>query len=424
MPAHKLRRPGFRGNFAWNFAGTSLYNLAQWALIVALTHISSPRDVGTFSLMLATAAPVFLTIGMNLRTVQATDVAGAFRLEDHLGLRLILNSISILATILIGLALGLRDQDVLALGAVGLAKSVETVSQSYYGYFQLHERLDLVSRSLIARSILGPLIFILGYTLTDSLIGAALGLATGWGIVQLTLDRRNAQALHTQYSGRPISSPFPIHRATMRNLVKLAAPLGIDAGLSSLAINAPRYIVQVVLGASQLALYATLAYLAQAISMITSAMAAVIVPRLALHHHHGERRKFVRLLGGLVSFGLAVAAACLVGALILGRPLLELILDPDYVRMDILLPLMVGAGATTLQRSLCKALEAAQRFGSYVRVDLVTTLGIIVSGIPLTYFAGVPGAAWSLTVGFSAGCVVVAFSLADIIRNFPERTTS
>ncbi len=413
------RPPSVRRNFAWNSVGNALYNLAQWVLVLGLSHLTDPAGVGRFSLALAISAPVFLTVGMNLRTAQATDVAQRWTLGDYLVLRHLLNVVAVLVTLGVGTLLGQRGEGLLVLLTLGIAKCVEAVSQTYYGFFQQHERLDLVSRSLLARSITGPLLFLGAEVATGSLVAAGAGLALGWLVPQLVLDRPNVVRLHRDVLGSAPPPLRPVDRPAVWSLARVSAPLGVDAGISSLAINVPRYAVQVVLGAASLGVYAALSYLAQVVSMVTSSMAAVLVPRLARAHHEGRRRAFVRLLGRLTLFGTGVTAVAVLGSLLLGGPFLRLVFPDGYDRPDLLLALLVGAGATTLQRTLCKGIEAARRFRAYVVVDAVTTAAVAACAVPMVSAWGLVGAAWSLTAGFVVGCVAVGVVLLDIVRTMP-----
>lgn len=415
-----MKRLSIRRNFAWNFVGNTLYNLGQWLLAVALAHLADPTVVGQFSLSLAVSAPVFLTVGMNLRNSQATDAARRFTIPEYLALRHLLNPIAIVTSVAIGYLLGMRGAALWVILAISLAKAVEALSQTYYGYFQQRHRLDLVSRSMIWRSVSGPALFLCAFLASDDLAVAALGLGAGWTLVQVLHDRPYVRRQYQVESGRTSLSPFPIRWRRLAALARRSAPLGVDAGVSSLAANIPRYAVQSVLGSGQLGVFASIAYLSQTVSMITSSMQAVILPRLAVLHHEGKRRGFVRLLIQLALFGLAVTTTCVLGALLLGRQVLELLLPTEYVRPDLLVALMVGAGANTLQRSLCKGIEAAQRFHTYVVVDVITALAVAAFAWPLAIRWGLSGVAWSLAAGLVVGCLAAAVVLTNVIRAMPH----
>lgn len=416
-------RLSLRRNVLWNLGGVGIYNFSQWLLLLVLARLADAESVGVFSLMLAVSAPIFLTVGMNLRTVQATDAPRRWRLDEYLFLRQILNAVAVIVTMIVGFALGMRDWTLAALAVVSLSKGVQASGQVFYGYFQLRERLDLVSRSMLARSVVGPSLFLLGFWLTHKLAIAAFGLTLGWSAAQLLLDQRNARHL-ARDEGRPLHGIRAVRRDEVKALARKAAPLGLDQGVSSLSINIPRYLIKYVVGTAHLGVYASQAYLAQVISMATGAMSSVFVPRMAVYYHQGRRRAFIRMLLWLVFFGFAVLATAVVFAIFLGDPFIRFTLGKDYINRPLLIALMAGAGTTSLQRSLCKAMEASHSFGNYLLVDCITAGSIFAAAIPLIKLYGVVGGALSIVIGFTVGSVAVLIAMIGVMRRMPPAMDS
>ena len=409
-----------RRQFAWNFAGNGLYNFSQWLLLVILARAAGPEEVGRFTLLLAITAPVFVTVGLNLRVVVATDAAGRWRMNDYFALQPIANAGSAALSIAVGALLGLHGETLLALSVLTLAKATESRSQVYYGYFQRHRRFDLLAVSLFARALLGPVGFLTGILAGGGLVAACAGLAVGWLLCQLLLDSPNSRRIAAA-GGTPIRDPAGTSPARLWALARVASPLGIDKGISSLAVNVPRYSVQSTLGAASLGVYGGLAYLAQAISMLTSSVSTLLVSPLAEYHHRGQVRAFRRVLTKLLLFCLVILLVAPLGAWLVGEPFLAATLGREYADRGLLVVLMVAAGVTNIQRSLCKALEAAHRFKTYVLVDAVTTATIAACAVPFVRWWGLEGAAWALTAGFATGSVLVAFVIAQILREMRSR---
>lgn len=408
-----------RKGFVWNLGGVSLYNFSLWLLLLVLARLADPKTVGTFSLILAIAGPIFLTVGMNLRIVLATDAPRRWRLEEYLLLRQILNAAAIGLTIIAGLVLGIHGWALVAVAVVSIAKSLEAGSQVFYGYFQLRERLDLVSHSLWMRAVLGPVLFLFGFWATDKLAIAALGLVVGWGAAQLLLDQRNARKLARE-EGRPLQSLRAASRDQVKALARKAAPLGVDQGVASLSSNIPRYLIQAFVGTAHLGVYASQAYLGQVISMMNTALGAVFTQRMAMNYHHGQRRAFVRRVLQLVIFGVLVLAAGLTFGAIFGKEFIRLTLGAAYVNQPLLLALMAGAGVTTIKNNLACALTASQAFGSYLLVDSITTGGILLSAIPLIKVQGLIGAPYSIIIGSALGSIAVLVALVGVMRRMPR----
>lgn len=407
-----------RRSLAWNLVGNSLYSLSQWLLLVVLARVASPVEVGRFALLLAISAPAFLSLGMNLRLVQATDADRRWSLGEYLLLRHVLNVVASLA--MIGLACTQQDRGFI-LAAVGLAgaKSAESLSQTYYGYFQLRERHDFVAQSMIARSVAGPFAFWGGYVVFGNLMSACLGLMVGWLLVQRALDRPRVMRL-VDAAGDDRPRLLPVDRTRLRALGRHAFPLGLDQGVTSLTVNTPRYFVQATLGSAALGLYSTLGYLAQVVSMITTSLGLVVVPRLARHKRDARRAAFTRLLLLSTFFSVLVSMTALVLAALAGGSVIGVVLGPEYVDQQLLLVLLLGASMVTVQRSLGRGLVGAQRFKTFLAIDLLTLAATALAALILVPSHGAIGAAWSAVVGNAVGALACLIPVSAVIRSMPR----
>jgi O-antigen/teichoic acid export membrane protein len=409
-----VRTLSLRRNFAWSLAGNFTYNMVQWVLVVVLARLGTKEMVGQFALAQALSAPVFLTVGLNLRVVRATDVRRRWSTGQYRQLRLALNAVSIVVALGIGLAFGLSQNALLVLLMICLGKSAEATSQTLYGFFQLRDRLDLVSRSLLLRALLGSVGFVVALVITDGLVEACAAMAAGWTLTYLLHDVRHEAALLR--TDDPPARRTEDPPGTLWSLARKAAPLGVDAGVGSLATNTPRYAVQHLLGTGQLGAFAALAYLAQVVAMITGALADSVIGRLAREADRRDHRAFVRTLGILVAFGAAVSTVAGLLALVLGGPVIRALLGAEYVNQPVLVLLMAGAGLVTLQRCLGRGLQAAHRFTGVLAVDVLTLAGTVAAAVVLIPAFGLRGAAATLGLGFGVGCLLAVVLLVGVVR--------
>ena len=125
-------------NFAWTTAGNSIGAAAQWGVIVLLARLGNPAIVGQYALGLAIASPAFVFAGLNLRTVQATDVRGDFDFGDYLTLRLLGMACAFVAVVGILGWSGFRTETTVVILAVALTKAFESLSDVCYGRHQQH----------------------------------------------------------------------------------------------------------------------------------------------------------------------------------------------------------------------------------------------------------------------------------------------
>ena len=182
-----------RANFSWTLIGNLVYAGCQWGLLVLMTKLGSPEMVGRFSLALAVTAPIILFCNLNLRAIQATDAAGAYRFGDYLGLRLVTCGLALAATVT--LASSYRADVGWTILAVGVVKLIESLSDILFGLLQQHERMDRIGISLIAKGGMSLLALGAALWLTRDLLGGLLrGGCLGRGAGPLRSSQRATRA--------------------------------------------------------------------------------------------------------------------------------------------------------------------------------------------------------------------------------------
>lgn len=416
LPAESDRSQSMSRAFLWNFVGVLLYNLGQGVILVGIARALSVEAVGQYALALAIAAPVYLTIGLNLRLARATDAHDSWPWPAYIRLRSLLNMFSFTVTLILGILFQLGAEGLLVVGLVAVSKGFEASSQLVYGHCQLAERMDLVARSLILRGVGGAGLLLAVLTLTQSLPTAIAAQTVAWAVIYLVNDRPLGHRLQSQATPRK-------QRATsgqVWSLLRVATPLGVDAGVSSFAISVPRFVVHMTLGSGALGLYAPLAYLAQLVSLTTGALGDVVISRLSRFHVSNQRRAFWKTMTVVIIFGWVVTAGAVGGAALLGEPLLRWALGPEYANQDVLLVLLIGAGFMTFEQTLARALYAARRYKAVAWVNFCILVASISLAIALIPSWGLVGAAATQGAAFALGTLLTA---AYILRPQTKKVT-
>jgi O-antigen/teichoic acid export membrane protein len=363
-----------RANCLWTVLGNVVYAGCQGGMLVVLAKIGSSRMVGQFALGLAVATPVIMFANLQLRGVQATDARGQYRFGDYLGLRLISTALAFVVISGIALLSRYRWDTTLVVVAVGLAKTVESVSDVIYGLLQQHERMDRIAKSVMLKGLLSLAALSAATALTDSVLWGAVGLVVAWGLVLLCYDIPSGALVLTPMPGGDSTAPVRGRQAFVRpqwqlrrlaGLAWLALPLGCVMLLISLQPNIPRYFIEQH-GERALGIFAAIAYLQVAATTVVNALGQAASPRLSKYYTTGDTRAYRTLLFKLVGCGVLVGVAGVVLALVAGREVLSLLFRPEYARQDVLVLLMVGTGIANLASFLWYGMMAAR----YFRVQL------------------------------------------------------
>ena len=395
-----------RTNFSWTLIGNVVLAACQWGMLIFLARRGTQRMVGHFALGLAITAPIALFSSLQLRTLQATDVGDDHSFGQYLGLRFVTNGLAILAMSVVVLVAGYQNATALTILAIGLSKLIDQVADIFHSLLQKHERMDKIGVSMILRGVatLGALAG--GVFLGGGLVWGTLGMVGSSLGVLLLYD---VPTVRRWSGGRSLVPRFD--GKELVRLARLAFPLGVVTLLTSLIPNLPRYFVEHHQGAAALGVFAALGYLMLAGVQVMAALSQSASPQLARHHFEGRAVEFRRLLGKLVGIGLAVGAAGILVALVLGRPLLMVLYGPDYsMHYKAFRWVMAAAAASYLSSVLNQSMVAARQLRIQVIIYASTVLATALASAWLVPRGGLTGACQALAVSALVqvcGCVLV-----------------
>jgi O-antigen/teichoic acid export membrane protein len=318
-------------------------------MITVLAKLGPVGGVGEFALGLAIASPVIMFTNLQLRSVQAIDVRNEYQFADYLGLRLVTTTLAF--TIIVGVALwgGYSWERAWVIMVIGIAKSLESMSDIIYGLFQRYERLDKIAISMIIRGSVSLLAVAVAMYLTKRVLWAVVALALVYGAVLVAYDTRNGTTILQSVSkaGAPIVGAILLPRAwrprVLVKLTRLALPLGVVMLLISLNINIPRYFIEHYFGERGLGYFAAITSLTMVGNTFIFALGQSASPRLA-QYYTGDLVAFTRLLLRLLGIAAMVGLIGIVASLLFGREMLAIFYKPDYASyVDVFIWQMVAA---------------------------------------------------------------------------------
>ena len=399
-----------KGNLAWTLAGNLIYAGSQWGCLVVLSRLGNPAMVGQFALGLAICSPVILMSQLQLRSLQATDASHAeYRPGDYLALRLITTGLALLAIVGLIISTGYRGETALVILFVGAAKACDSLSDVYYGHLQQYEDMPRIARSMMMRGIL--LVCVLGVVvwITHRAAWGALAWAFAWAVILVVYDSRPAGHASTALVWDWVA---------MWRLAVMAFPLGVVMMFLSLDTNIPRYVIAHNLGEGALGLYAAVASLQAAGTVLVNAMGQTFSPRLALYYFLRDYRSF-RLLSWRFSAIALVPGIGLIGvALVTGDAVPRILFGQAFGRQGGVFLWLSLAMAIWLMTSVLGFVATAIRrirFQPYaLALVAATTWGTCAFAVPRY---GILGGAIAAATSATVGCLLF---LAGILA--PQRS--
>jgi len=403
--------PSLRRNFVFSFVGNVVFGASLWGILIVLTKLGSPADVGRYALASAIATPVLVFANLQLRSLLIADTAGDHPFSEYLGVRLVLLPLGMLVLAVLAF-LGYDDAQVAAILLFGLARMVEGISDLFHGLAQQRERLDLVAGSLVIKGMSGLLLFATLFALTRNLTWSLLGLSLGWSVALAVFDIPRCRRLLA-----PGESMIPRWRPiAWRRVVWTALPLGLAMLLIQMRLTIPRTLLEKAHGETQLGIFAAISYLVLVGNTVVMALSQSGIARLARAWADRDAALFAATVRKLVAVGAALGSAGVLVALAAGRPLLTLVYDRQYAQHQDLFLVVMCAGGILYVGSLLGAPATAMRaFRVQLWIHAANAGLLVVAGMSLIPRFGMMGAAWTTLVGSiwvtGAYAVVVAMKI-------------
>lgn len=391
-------------NFSWTLAGNLVYAACQWGYLVLLAHYTRPEVVGRFALGLAIAAPVFMFCNLNLRAVQATDAENHHTLHDFIGLRLITSIVALFIILVVLGVAGYTFEVSMVVVVIAVMKFVESLIGVLYGFFQKHEQMGTIARSMMLRGLVSVALFGVSLLLFGELLPALSVVVGVWILCLYAYDLPQTRKLVSHTTGRPFDSRgsgFRLNLRTIYMIFFMSLPLGFVMLFNSLNTNIPKYFVESVLGEYELGIYAALAYVMVAGVTVIAALGQAAVPRLAKLYVQRERRKFVALVCRLCALSSGIGLAAFILALMAGDKLLKLAYGASFAEAQPLLVMLMFASIFCfLSSMLGYVVTSARMFNQQVPIALISVVTCIILSYLLVGSFGLEGAAITVLTVF------------------------
>ncbi|MBI4876626.1 MAG: lipopolysaccharide biosynthesis protein [Acidobacteria bacterium] len=398
MPPCRPAAPvSLRSNFAWTFAGNAFYAAGQWAILSLAAKLGGREMLGQYALAVAVTTPVVMLSHLNLRAVLATDMDQRHPFGDYLAVRLATTALGLGAIAAIAWAAGYRGPLAAVILATGAAQSVENVSDIYYGAMQRRERMDRIARSMMARGAVSLAAFGAALWATGNLVAAVAALGLGRTAVLAVYDQpRGSAGERLSRSGWP----------TGWTIARTALPLGVVLMLVSLNTNLPRYAIERTLGTLELGAFAAAASFVTVGSTMVNAIGQAATPRLARYASEHDPKRFLRLSFQLAGLALALGAAGVLAAALLGKLVLSLVYRPEYATYSgVLVAALAAAGLGYVAATFGYAITAARAFNAQAPLFCAVAASCGLAAWILVPRFGLYGAVMALA---AASCVQIA----------------
>jgi len=384
-----------RSGFTWLLTGNVLYSACQLGIAAVLARLGSIEQVGQYALGMAVAAPILMLGDFQLRALIASDLKEKFSFGQYLTFRFVFIGLALLVVAATALLTRNDGETARVIVIVGIAQTIEFISDTYYGLMQRNERLDRMSRSLLVKGPLGLGLLAAGIVITHSVFYAVLGLAVARLLVLLTWDMR------LSFMGRAVPVEWGCPWPRLMALLQLAVPLGLVSMLASVNSNIPRYFLEAYKGHTALGIFSPIASLLTAGALIVSSMGQAAFVPVAQAYEAADIDRYRRFVVRALALACGLGIVGIVASAVVGREILALLFGTAYGDQSRLLVWLACAGAISFAVSGLGYIMTAARFlNPQVPLLAASCVAAVGGSIWLIPRYGLDGAAW--VVGLSA----------------------
>ena len=400
-------------NFTWTVAGRGLYAAVQWLIVVVIAQLGGSSEVGLLALALAIVNPVMIFSQLSLRVLKATDGTEHHPAADYFSLRLIATLLAGLVCVTVALVAEFNSTTRHVILWITLAKMIDNLSDVLYGFHLNRERHEIMSVSLMSRSVLALGAVALAYAITNDLAVAIACQAIAWVVILVLYDLPKTSSLLADKPEGGRARLLAFNPSGWFELAVIGLPLGVAAFLGSAITNLPRYFVEHHFGTDSLGLFASMTYLVAFLSLAANAIAQTVAPRLGRALQAKDPSEFYRMLGRLRLVAVGVTGLGLLISVAAGRPLIRMVYGEAFVEASPILPWVIVAGglgfATT---SAGYGLIAARRVYAILWSLVAATLVCFIACWLLIEQIGLYGAVGGWIAGLATQLACFEFLLA------------
>jgi len=294
----------------------------------------------------------------------------------------------------------------LATVLMALAKSVESLSDVFYGFFQQHEKMGIMAKSIIIKGVASVAVLILIFHLSSSLALSLCGLTLAWVLVLIFYDwQRGTKLFKTTENISNFSLLISIIKSiknrqkVLLRIIALSFPLGVVMGIISFNVNIPRYAVEKFLGAHDLGIFAALAYTSIAINLFIQALGQAASPRLARHFADKNIKGFIILLKKMILTSLMINLSVILIIIFKGEEILSIVYTKEYgAYSGLFIILMVATTLSGIAIALSYAMTAVRQFNLQVPLFLMVMVSTWLASYLMVPYYGLYGAAFALII--------------------------
>lgn len=378
----------FKKNFLWNVIGMTCNCFNSLFFMILITRINSMEDAGIFTLSFSIACLVYYIGTYAGRVYQVTNVNDSITDSDFIIHRAITCVMMVFISLMYCFISGYSLYKFTVVILLCIYKSLEAFSDVLYGVVQKNNNLYQVGISLTIKSVFALILFVVVDIVTKNIIYSILFAILAWILVIVLYDFKNVNYV----------SKFKLHFniSSLRDIFKNGFFVFIINFLSSYIVNAPKYALDGRASNELQAIFGIILMPATLISLGAQYFIQPFLEQLTSSFKNNDKKAFNKVVIKLLFITSGLGVICLIGAYILGIPVLSLVYGLELSAYLFELEIIIfGSILFALSLILSSALITVRyNFIQFIVFVITSVFGFFISIILITRFS-IDGAAYA-----------------------------
>lgn len=378
----------FKKNFLWNVIGMTCNCFNSLFFMILITRINSMDDAGIFTLSFSIACLVYYIGTYAGRVYQVTNVNDSITDSDFIIHRAITCVMMVFISLMYCFISGYSLYKFTVVILLCIYKSLEAFSDVLYGVVQKNNNLYQVGISLTIKSVFALILFVVVDIVTRNIIYSILFAILAWILVIVLYDFKNVNYV----------SKFKLHFniSSLRDIFKNGFFVFIINFLSSYIVNAPKYALDGRASNELQAIFGIILMPATLISLGAQYFIQPFLEQLTSSFKNNDKKAFNKVVIKLLFITSGLGVICLIGAYILGIPVLSLVYGLELSAYLFELEIIIfGSILFALSLILSSALITVRyNFIQFIVFVITSVFGFFISIILITRFS-IDGAAYA-----------------------------
>lgn len=407
MPAeHSMKQ-----TYLWTILASLIYAGSSFLMQMVTSNYIGVAEAGILSLAL-TIGNQLMTIGLfNIRAFQISDVTEKYQFSDYCALRVVTVGVMLITGGIWLVRASYGNVKTVAIALVVAYRAAEAVADVLEGRYQQKGRYDVSCRGVFVKVSAYLAAFLITLFVTKSLTWALLALVITYVFMICVIDSR----LIKNFGSISFSTTFQ----TQKKLIFEGLPLFVNAFLNAYIINASKYALEKYYDSEMMGLFSPLYMMAFVVNMFASFVLKPIVSVLAEKYAKKDMEGFLKLvIRQMVVIGI-VTACSLLGASLLGIPVLNLLYGVDLTAYKGALYLILLSGGFTALYQLLQYCIIIMRhqYSTFVCCGITVIITYLITSV-LTKKYAIMGASISYTISIGTMSVLfLAFFIYYLIKD-------